>query len=47
VGGGCRCGSNNQDELEDAYPDGSVWQCDCQNSGGNSAYVRCLQNIYP
>jgi len=48
VGGGCRCGSNYQDELEDAYPDGSVWRCDCENGGGNnSAYARCLQNVYP
>jgi hypothetical protein len=48
VGGGCICGSNNQDQLEDAYPDGDVWQCNCENSnGGNHAYARCLQNVYP
>ncbi len=47
VGGGCLCGSDNQDQLEDAYPDGSIWQCNCDNGGNNQAYARCLRNVYP
>jgi hypothetical protein len=47
VGGGCRCGSDYQDELEDGYPDGSYWQCDCENGGNDLAYARCLVDVYP
>ncbi len=46
VGGGCRCHAEN--ELEDSYPDGNKWRCDCENSSSdNYAYARCIQSSYP